>query len=286
MLLVSFTYQGRDGVGRVRGEELVELPVGSLRQLLEAGDLTAVATAGGPSLPLSAITYRPVVPDPGKILCAGVNYRAHLAESGRAATERPTVFSRYADSQVGHDQPLVAPAVSDRFDYEGELAAVIGTAGAAIAVEDALGHVAGYACYNDGSVRDWQRHSHQWLPGKNWPGTGGFGPWLVTADEVGDPNDLTLTTRVNGEVRQRASTADLIFSIAELISYASSFTPLRPGDVIVTGTPGGAGAFREPPAFLVPGDVVEVEIERVGLLRNTVAAGTATAAASHWAARD
>lgn len=280
MKLVSFRHGGRTSFGRLVGDKVIDCgPLfdgryASVRDLLERGGLGAVAeeTEDRPAdFGLDEIELLPPVPDPGKILCAGVNYRTHREETSHRPADRPTVFPRYADSQIGHRQPLIRPRETERFDYEGELAVVIGKPGRRIPVQDAFDHVAGYSCYNDGSVRDWQRHTQQWVPGKTFPGTGGFGPALVTRDEISDLAALTLTTRVNGEVRQSASLADLIFDIPALIAYMSTFTPLAPGDVIVTGTPGGVGLFREPPVFLQPGDTVEVDIDSIGLLVNTVA---------------
>ncbi|MFC1407359.1 MULTISPECIES: fumarylacetoacetate hydrolase family protein [Streptacidiphilus] len=283
MRLVTFRRNGRTGFGRLTGDgdavidcvPLLNPELGSVRAVLAAGALEQVREASEGrtgDVKLADVELLPPVPDPAKILCAGVNYRTHREETSRPESAYPTVFPRYADSQVGHDQPLVRPAETETFDYEGELAVVIGTGGRRILAEDAFAHIAGYACYQDGSVRDWQRHSGQWVPGKTFPATGGFGPALVTADEVADVAALDLVTRVNGEVRQSASVGDLIFSIPELIAYISTFTPLAPGDVIVTGTPGGVGLFHEPPVFLQPGDVVEVEISGIGTLRNPIAA--------------
>ena len=183
----------------------------------------------------------------------------------------PVIFSRFGDSHVAHEEELLKPNFSEKFDYEGELAVVIGTRAWHVSEADALSHVFGYSCYDDGSARDWQTHTQQWIPGKNFFRSGAVGPFLVTADEVGPIEESWLTTRVNGEERQHAQIKDMVFSIAELIAYASAFTPLEAGDVIAAGTPGGVGLFMEPKTFLCPGDVVEVEIDRVGLLRNPVA---------------
>ena len=212
----------------------------------------------------------PVLPNPGKIFCVGLNYKTHVAETKRPDSEYPSIFTRFADSLAADGDVLICPAVSRRFDFEGELAVVIGRGGRNISQARALDHIAGYACFNDATMRDWQRHTHQWIPGKNFPGTGPLGPWLVTRDEVPDLDALTLTTRLNGEVMQRASLADLIYTIPVIIEYLSTFTNLSPGDVIATGTPGGVGDRREPPLYMKTGDVIEVDITGLGTLRNTV----------------
>jgi 2-keto-4-pentenoate hydratase/2-oxohepta-3-ene-1,7-dioic acid hydratase in catechol pathway len=233
----------------------------------------AEITQAAPTAPryeLSQITWLPVIPNPGKILCVGLNYETHRKETGRTEVENPTIFARFANSQTGHLRPVPRPRVSTDLDYEGELAIIIGTPGRYISRDAAMGHIAGFACYNDGSVRDFQRHTHQFTPGKNFPDTGAFGPWMVTPDEMGEIGPQRLQTRVNGEVVQDALLSQMIFDIPHQIEYCSSFTRLEPGDVIVTGTPGGVGAKRQPPLWLKPGDTVEVEIDGVGLLRNPV----------------
>ncbi len=239
-----------------------------------AGDrlttLWKAARRDGEKRALADVSLAPVIPRPGKIICVGLNYRAHGDEKGRP--DYPALFVRFPESQVGHGGPLLMSAESAQFDFEGELALVVGRAGHGIAEHDALAHVAGYTCYNDATMRDWQRHSTQYTAGKNFPSTGAFGPYLVAAGNVGDPGDLAIETRVDGVTMQSARTSDMLFSVPEIIAYVSRFTPLAPGDVIVTGTPAGAGAGRKPPVYLQPGNVVEVEIERVGLLRNVVAA--------------
>jgi len=277
MKLVSFIREGRSRFGAILSDGVVDLTgysgAATLKELLEVDALDKVQkriNAAKPGLSLSDISYLPVIPNPSKILCIGLNYQKHKEETGRPDVEYPTVFTRYADSQVGHRQAMIKPAVSERFDFEGEMAVIIGKGGRGIAEEDALAHVAGYACYNDGSVRDWQRHTFQFTPGKTFPGTGAFGPYMVTRDEVGDYGSLPIQTRLNGEVMQDATLSDLIFPVERLISYCSTFTPLAPGDVILSGTPGGVGDKREPPVYMVDGDVVEVEIKGLGTLVNPI----------------
>jgi 2-keto-4-pentenoate hydratase/2-oxohepta-3-ene-1,7-dioic acid hydratase in catechol pathway len=237
-----------------------------------SGALAGVADAKGSAaaIPLSKITWLPVIPNPDKILCVGLNYETHRKETGRTEVEHPTIFSRYANSQTGHMQPIVRPRVSTDLDFEGELAVIIGRPGRYIGRADAMSHVAGYSCYNDGSIRDFQRHTHQFTPGKNFPDTGAFGPWMMTPDELGELRELKLQTRLNGEVVQEAQIKQMIFDIPRQIEYCSTFTRLEPGDVIVSGTPGGVGSRRTPPLWMKPGDVVEVEVERLGVLRNPI----------------
>ncbi|MGX9961880.1 fumarylacetoacetate hydrolase family protein [Roseomonas sp. F4] len=276
MKLASFTHAGTATWGLVGDDFVTE--AGTLRarfpdlkSLIASGAVAEAAQADGAKIPFAEITWLPVIPNPDKILCIGLNYETHRKETGRSEVENPTVFTRFTNSQTGHLAPLLRPKVSTDFDFEGELAVIIGTSCRHVARGDAFAQIAGYACYNDGSVRDWQRHTHQFTPGKNFPETGPFGPWMVTPDEVGALDDLRLQTRVNGQVVQDALLGQMIFDIPRQIEYCSTFTRLEPGDVIATGTPGGVGAKRTPPLWLKPGDVVEVEINRVGLLRNPVA---------------
>jgi 2-keto-4-pentenoate hydratase/2-oxohepta-3-ene-1,7-dioic acid hydratase in catechol pathway len=263
------------------GRRLKNFP--TLKSLLADGSLDALRTMQGERADhaLADVELLPTVPDPDKIFCIGVNYATHLAESGHPTPPHPMIFTRFANSQVGSGQPMIRPPESERFDYEGELAVIIGKAGRRISRERAMDHVAGYACYNDGSIRDWQRHTSQFTPGKNFLGTGGFGPWMVTADEIPDVSKQTIATRVNGMEVQAAPISDLVFDVPALIAYCSTFTELVPGDVIVTGTTGGVGAYRVPPLWLKHGDVVEVEVSGIGVLRNPVRdeAVTATKAA-------
>ncbi|VED50852.1 putative fumarylacetoacetate hydrolase [Raoultella terrigena] len=216
---------------------------------------------------LEDITFLPVIDEPGKIFCVGMNYaekRKEFAETNSA----PTLFIRFPDSQTGHARPVIKPVHSSEFDYEGELAVIIGKQGSQITTNNALDHVAGYSCYMDGSVRDWQ---HAWFTaGKNWKQTGAFGPYMTTADEIPDPHALTIHTWLNGKLVQDDSTGSMIHKVADLIAYISTFTSLSAGDVIITGSPGGVGKKRNPPLFMHDGDRVEVEIENIGRLMNTI----------------
>lgn len=230
----------------------------------------AEAAASASTTPLSEVEWLPVVPNPDKIVCVGLNYEIHRKETGRTEVENPTIFARYANSQTGHLAPIIRPKVSTNLDFEGELAVIIGKPGRYISRAEAMDYVAGYACYNDGSVRDYQYHTHQFTPGKNFPDTGAFGPWMMTPDELGPLPDLRLQTRLNGAVVQEATFSQMIFDIARQIEYCSSFMRLEAGDVIISGTPGGVGAKRNPPLWMKPGDVVEVEIDGLGTLRNPI----------------
>jgi 2-keto-4-pentenoate hydratase/2-oxohepta-3-ene-1,7-dioic acid hydratase in catechol pathway len=281
MKLVSYVRTGSPGFGASVEGGIVDLTgriapdIVSLKGLLAAdrvADARAYVDGRRADFARSDVRLLPVVPDPSKILCIGLNYEKHRAETRRPDSEYPAVFTRYADSQVADGEPIVRPRVSDRLDYEAELAIVIGCGGRYIDEAVAMEHVAGYSCYNDGSVRDWQRHTHQFTPGKTFPGTGAFGPWLVTADEVADYRQMSIRCILNGEVMQDATLDQLIFPLPRLIAYCSSFTPLQPGDVIITGTPGGVGDRREPPVYMKPGDVVAVEIGGVGRLVNPIVA--------------
>jgi 2-keto-4-pentenoate hydratase/2-oxohepta-3-ene-1,7-dioic acid hydratase in catechol pathway len=281
MKLVSYEKSGANAFGALVDGGIVDLRFalggryGDLKSLLAAQALPEAARAlvgRGPDVALSDVRFLPVIPDPGKIWCCGLNYGEHVREVGREPSEKPTFFLRFADSQVGHEQPILLPPESTQLDYEGEIAVVIGKPGRRITEADSWSHIAGYACYNDASIRDWQRHTQQWAPGKNFWRTGGFGPWLTTSDEIGPNELLTLTTRLNGKVMQQATTAMMLHSIPRQIAYVSAVAPLKAGDVIVTGTPGGVGARREPPVWMHSGDVIEIEIDKVGTLRNVVAA--------------
>ncbi|MFG1210200.1 fumarylacetoacetate hydrolase family protein [Xanthobacter flavus] len=278
MKFASFTHAGKAGYGLVTGGGIVDLArrfpeAPTLRTFIAGGLDRAAALAGAPAdFALADVTLAPVIPDPDKIVCVGLNYHDHVVETGRTVTPNPMLFARYAGSQVGDGEALVKPLESDEFDYEGELAVIIGKPGRRICEADALSHVAGYACYNDASVRDWQRHTSQFMPGKTFAATGGFGPWMVSADEIGDPTRLSLATRLNGTEVQRTTVDLMITPIPTLIAYTSTILPLLPGDVIVSGTPGGVGARRTPKLFMKDGDVVEVEVSGIGVLRNPVVA--------------
>ncbi len=277
MRCVSFEIGGVRRYGLLEGENVSAARPGfaarypDLRAVLAANALAELAGNVEPvSVTADALEFLPAIPEPGKILCVGVNYRPHVEEMGRDVPDYPVVFVRFPSSLVGHGRALVRPRVSSRYDYEGELAVVIGKAGRYVGRDRAWDCVAGLCPLLDGSVRDYQRHSGQFTPGKNFPATGAMGPALVTLDEVGDPDELALETRVNGEVLQRGRLAELIFDVPRLIEYCSTFTRLEPGDVIATGTPGGVGAARQPPRWLVPGDIVEVDVGPAGCLRNQV----------------
>ena len=276
---MSFLRLGSPGFGAAVDGGIIDLTAvlpgepRCLRTAIARGQLASAldyVEGRAPELSTADVIFLPPITDPAKILCIGLNYAKHQAETGRPDVDHPTIFTRFADSQVGHLQPMIKPDQSVRFDYEAELAVVIGQGGRFISEDDALSHVAGYACYNDGSIRDWQRHTSQFTPGKNFPGTGAFGPYMVTPDEVGDYRNLPIESRLNGEVMQQATLTELIFPIPRLISYISEFTVLSPGDIIVSGTPGGVGDRRDPPIYMTPGDVIEVDIGIVGTLVNPI----------------
>jgi len=283
--IIAFEHDGACRLGVLRGEDAVvdldqaqpglprDLP--TLLHQGEAGMRRVAEAAGRASasitLPLAGLRLLPPVPAPGKIVCLGLNYADHAAEGGHARPDYPALFLRCASSLVAHGDPIVRPRCSSRLDYEAELAVVIGRGGRHIRTEDALGHVAGYACFNDGSVRDYQTRTAQWTIGKNFDGTGAFGPAFVTADELPPgARGLRIRCRLNGQVMQDASTSDMLFPVAETIALLSECMTLETGDVIVTGTPSGVGHVRKPPVWMKDGDVVEVEIEGVGVLRNPV----------------
>jgi len=280
MRFATTLQQGRPQLGVVDGDHWIALSGATdLRAALEAGtDLDAAARAAlatGTRLPLAAQTFAPLVPEPGKIICLGLNYFDHAKEGGR--TEKPTYpwfFFRGKSSLVAHGQPGIAPKASTKFDYEAELAVVIGrTVPRHVQRGDALQYVLGYSCFNDMSVRDFQKRTPQWTIGKNFDGTGGFGPVLVTADELPPgATGLRIQSRLNGQVMQDANTTDMIFAVDETIALLAECLTLEPGDAIIMGTPAGVGQARTPPVWMQAGDVIEIEIERIGVLRNPIAA--------------
>ena len=263
-----------DGRGQVLWSDAPGYP-GTLDQLLAQGpaalQAAGQAIAAAPAISLGGLSWLPPLQASGKVICIGLNYADHSRESGFEPPSYPAIFSRYAGNLIGHGAAIQRPGASAQLDYEGELVAVIGKAGRHIPIESALAHVMGYSVFNDGSVRDYQFKSAQWTIGKNFDHTGVFGPALVTADELpAGCKGLRLQTRLNGELVQSASTDDMIFDVATLVSLLSVAHTLRPGDIIVTGTPAGVGLARKPPLWMKPGDVCEIEIEHVGLLRNPV----------------
>ena len=278
MKFASFEAAGRASYGAVIGDGLLDLSprygarFPTLRAAIAADALAGIVrevSGAKPDRAMSEVAFLPTIPDAGKIICIGRNYRAHVAEGGGKPPEFPSVFIRFPGSQVGHEQPIRLSRLSTDYDYEGELALVIGKAARHVAKEDALSHVAGYTCFNESCYRDFQ-FKHSLTVGKNFAASGAFGPWMVTADEIPDPRELELTTRLNGVAVQHAFVEELIFDIPYLISYLSGVTLLEPGDVIVTGTPEGVGFARTPPLWMKAGDKVEVEISRIGVLRNHV----------------
>jgi 5-carboxymethyl-2-hydroxymuconate isomerase len=284
MKLVSFRHGGRDKFGVALKDGIVDLTttmffgermMRDLREVLAADavdELRKAAKGAKPELGFSDVAFLMPVPRPARVLCVGRNYRAYheVAAAGKPP-EYPSIFGRFAESFVPHGEPLVRPKVSAQLDYEGELAVVIGKPGRGIAKAQALAHVAGYTCLNEGSVRDWQGRGTQNFPAKNFDASGSIGPWMATADEVPDPSKLRIVTRVNGEVRQDGTTDLMLFDVPFLISYVSQFTRLEPGDILATGSPGGSAIEMKPPAWLAPGDRLEVEIAGVGTLENPVA---------------
>lgn len=278
MKLLSYRHGSRESFGALIDRGIADLQADGCRTLREAlatttiSDLSVRASAATTWISPDDVAFLPTIPVPDKLLCVGVNFRRHAHEAGMKIPEKPSLFLRTPGAQVGHGQPIVAPEASLMFDFEGELAVIIGVAGRHVPAARALDHVAGYSCFADNSVRDFQRHATQATAGKNFEHSGSHGPWMVTADEIPDPAALTLTTRLNGEQVQHSGTDDMIFSVANVIAYASTFTRLLPGDVIAMGTPEGVGMGREPKLWMKAGDVLEIEISGIGILRNTVIA--------------
>lgn len=282
MRFSSYRTDAGDSYGLAIADGLIDLgkrlPQENLRALIAADRLedARAFVKDPPDHAYDDVTLLPPVPNPAHIFCVGTNYLDHLSEVQDAGIERrrapyPAIFTRFPDTLVGHDRPLIRPCVSDQFDYETELAVIIGTPGRHIAEADAMAHVTGYTCFNDGSIRDWQFHTNQITPGKNFHASGSAGPWMVQASDISDPAALDIRLRLNGEVLQHSNTKLLIFNIPAIIAYVSAIVPLLPGDVIATGTPAGVGFSRKPPVFMKPGDVCEVEIAEIGTLRNSIA---------------
>jgi len=275
--LTSFDTGHHESWGTVDGEHIFDLGALAGHRLLAEvlADTTLEALVSRKSeadvYERAHVQLLPPVTDRSKILCVGLNYADHIAEMKRATPTHPVVFTRFADSFVGDGAALIAPRNSTSFDYEGEFCIVIGKTARHVAPNEALRHIFGYTIMNDGSVRDYQRHTHQFAPGKNFPRSGAIGPGIVTTDEFGPVADQRIHTRVNGVVVQESSLNQLVFDVAHLIAYCSEWTVLRPGDVIATGTPGGVGDGRDPALWLFPGDVVEISVDGIGTLQNSVA---------------
>ncbi|MGI4815044.1 MAG: fumarylacetoacetate hydrolase family protein [Janthinobacterium lividum] len=282
MTLVRFLKDGRPALGLRVGDEVVDLSsieghgAGDVSELLRRGPdalRTALAAArtSAPRLPAAGLHWLPLSSTAGKAVCLGLNYADHATETGASKPDYPILFMRGASSFVGHGEPLVRPASSTHFDFEGELVAFVGKRARHVRRADALSHISGYSVFNDGSIRDFQMRTSQWTMGKNFDGTGAFGPGFVPATEL-PPGaaGLRLTTRLNGQVMQQANTTDMVFDVAETVALLSASMTLEPGDLLIMGTPAGVGFTRQPPVFMKPGDVCEVEIEGVGLLRNPV----------------
>jgi 2-keto-4-pentenoate hydratase/2-oxohepta-3-ene-1,7-dioic acid hydratase in catechol pathway len=281
MAFITFKAEGRTSYGIARQDGVFDLGarIGSilpdLRSFLTAKGLGLLGDIPKPDVTdytAGEFRYLPVLPNPGKILCVGLNYEEHRLETGRAESKYPSIFTRFADTLIGHEGSILLPPNSTALDYEGELAVVIGKAGFRLSESDAMSIVGGYTIFNDATIRDWQRHTHQFIPGKNFPATGALGPAMMTQEEAGPLENKRIETRLNGVVMQAATLGDMIFSIARVIAYISGFTRLAPGDLIATGTPGGVGFKRDPQVFMKAGDQVEVMVEGIGRLVNPVTA--------------
>lgn len=281
MAFVTFNAEGRTSYGISHEDGVFDLGarIGNflpdLRSFLAAkalGIFQSVPTPDVTDYAAGEFAYLPVIPNPAKILCVGLNYDEHRRETGRPETIHPSIFTRFADTLIGHGASILLPSNSRALDYEGELAVVIGAPGFRLSEDNALSIVGGYTVFNDGTIRDWQHHTHQFIPGKNFPRTGALGPALLTPEEAGPLTERRIETQVNGVTMQSAKLCDMIFSIAQIIAYVSGFTRLSAGDIIATGTPGGVGFKRNPQVFLKAGDLVSVTVEGIGTLQNTVAA--------------
>jgi 2-keto-4-pentenoate hydratase/2-oxohepta-3-ene-1,7-dioic acid hydratase in catechol pathway len=278
MKLASYMVDGQPAFGVVTGDGVVTMNTrlgGKYATLRDAladyalDEMRDAALGATPDQKLAGLKFLPAIPNPEKILCVGINYKSHAAEHGGEAPKLPNIFTRFVNTLIAHEGEMIRPKVSTSFDFEGELAVVIGKGGRHIKEADALSHVAGYTCFCDASVRDFTKYSL--VASKNFLGTGPLGPWIVTADEIPDPTKLTLMTRLNGQEMQRSGTDMLIHSIPAVIAFCSVFTPLSPGDIIATGTPDGIGAKRNPPLWMKAGDVLEVEVTGIGTLRTRIA---------------
>ena len=278
MKLASYIADGKECYGVVTGDGVITMNdrfgghAASLKEAIAGGLLPQIkeaASNGQADRKLSAVKFLPVIPNPEKILCVGINYKSHAAEHGTEAPKLPNIFTKFVNTLEAHEGEMLRPKVSTSFDFEGELALVIGKGGRHIKAADALQHVAGYTCFCDGSVRDFTKYSL--VASKNFPRSSPLGPWMVTSDEIPDPTKLTLVTRLNGKEMQRSGTDMLIHSIPAIIEFCSVFTPLSPGDIIATGTPDGIGAKQNPPVWMKAGDVLEIEISSIGTLRNKIA---------------
>lgn len=284
MKLSSYSIQGRSSFGLITENGVVDLAgrlgVPTLRAALAADLLGKAETfaSAEPDYRLEDISFLPVIVDPAHVWCLAINYQDHIDEIKEIGIQRdvpkePALFMRYADTLVGHGQPLVKPYESDDFDWEAELAVIIGKGGGRISEEKAMDHVAGYSALNDASVRDWQFHTRQIAPGKNFRATASLGPWMVTADAFPDPNNVAVKARLNGETLQDSSSKYMIHKIPKMIAYISTILDLQPGDIIATGTPSGVGFSRRPPIFMKPGDVIDVEVGGIGVLSNPIVEG-------------
>tara|TARA_Y100001970_G_scaffold289973_1_gene422004 strand:+ start:954 stop:1805 length:852 start_codon:yes stop_codon:yes gene_type:complete len=278
MKFVSFLHDGQAKFGISDDKNITDLTgkikgASTLKELIANKNLKEAKEYGKKNpgkISLDQIEYLPVIPNPGKIICVGLNYSEHVKETGRTVEQNPVIFLRVPESQTAHKQPIQRPKVSTNLDYECEMAVIMGDAGKHIKPEDSLNHIVGYSCYNESTVRDWQQHTRQFGMGKNFEKTGSFGPHMVLAENISDYTKLSIQTRLNGKVMQDAKLSQLIFDIPTLISYVSKAIPWRAGDVLVTGTPGGVGFKRKPPVFMKEGDQVEVEISEIGILSNII----------------
>ena len=278
MRFISYLYNNEPGWGVLDEGDIVDLTryAPTLKTAISKGNLpiSLDTVSSQKTVPLADCVYLPPIPAPTRILCIGQNYAAHRAEMGGAKTAQPLIFTRFPSSISGHNQALQKPPESDQYDYEGELAVIIGKPGRRIRPEQALDYIAGYSCFMDGTLRDYQIHTTQYIPGKNFDASGSCGPWMIPAAEIADPNaGYRLESRLNGNTVQTTTTDLMMFSIPILLAYLSTFTTLEPGDIIATGTPGGVGYKRSPQLYMHPGDRIEVELEGIGTLSNTIKAG-------------